>query len=160
MTVLTTTRRALLALAVGGGLAGCAGKPPPPPAILTLTIKGSANQNPDASGAGNTVAVQLYQLTATGKFQSTDVYSLISHEAAVLGQDEAGASETLLITPGQVLTITRPLKPDVVAIGIAVLFRDINHATWRLMAPVAPSGPSKVTVTIKGLTAAVDDAKP
>jgi type VI secretion system protein VasD len=157
---LPTTRRALLSLALALSLAGCGGKPPPPPAVLTLTLQGSANQNPDPTGAGNTVAVQVYQLTATGKFQSTDFYSLFSHEATVLGTDEAGASEQLLLIPGKTLTITRPLKPDVVAIGVAVLFRDINHSTWRLVAPVAASGPSQVTISITGLTAAIVDAKP
>jgi type VI secretion system protein VasD len=152
------TRRALPALALAFCLAACAAKPPPP-AVLTLTLQGSANQNPDPAGAANTVAVQVYQLTATGKFQSTDFYSLFSHEAAVLGTDEAGASEQLLLIPGQSLTITRPLKPDVVAIGIAVLFRDINHARWRLVAPVAASGPSAVSVAVSGLKAAVVDAR-
>ena len=157
---LPTARRALLSFVLALSLAACGAKPPPPPAVLTLTLQGSANQNPDPAGAGNTVAVQLYQLTATGKFQSTDFYSLFSHEAAVLGTDEAGASEQLLLIPGQSLTITRPLKPDVVAVGIAVLFRDINHASWRLVAPVAASGPTKVTVAITGLTASVVNAQP
>ncbi len=35
---------------------------PPPPAVLTLTVIGGADQNPDASGQGATVAVRLFQL--------------------------------------------------------------------------------------------------
>ena len=132
-------------------LAGCASAPKPP--VLTLNIIGSAGQNPDASGQGNTVPVRLYQLSATGKFQSTDVYSLMGQESTVLGTDEMGDSEQFLLAPGQTLTEKRALKPMVTNIGIAVLFRDINHSTWRLVAPVAANGPTKLTLRINGLTA-------
>jgi type VI secretion system protein VasD len=134
------------------GLTGCASPPPPPP-VLALTITGSAGQNPDTSGQGNAVAVNLYQLTATGKFMSADFYSLTGQEATTLGTDEAGSSEQFLLTPGQSLTETRSLKPSVVAVGFAVLFRDINHSTWRLVAPVAASGTTTVSLHINGLTA-------
>jgi type VI secretion system protein VasD len=134
-------------------LAGCSSPPPPPPPVLTLNIIGSAGQNPDAGGQGNTVPVRLYQLAATGKFQSTDVYSLMGQESAVLGTDEMGGSEQFLVTPGQTLTEKRALKPTVTNIGIAVLFRDINHSTWRLVAPVAANGPTELTLRINKLTA-------
>lgn len=136
----------LLALSACGGGA-------PPPAVLTLQIHGSAGQNPDASGQGTTVAVRLYQLTATGKFQSTDVYTLMNQEATTLGSDEAGASEQILLAPGQSLTEKRTLKPNVVALGVAVLFQNINQSTWKLTAPVAASGPTALTLNIQKLTA-------
>jgi type VI secretion system protein VasD len=136
-------------------LASCSPPPPPPPAVLTLNIVGNAGQNPDPSGQGNTVAVQLYQLASTGKFLSTDFYSLTGQEAATLGQDEMGASQQFLLTPGQKLVETEPLKPTVTAIGVAVLFRDINHSNWRVTAPVASSGPTVVTLRINGLTASI-----
>ncbi len=132
-------------------LVGCGG--PPPPAVLTLNIVGSANQNPDNSGQGTTVAVRLYQLSATGKFQSTDVYSLMNQEAVILGSDEMGGSEQFLVTPGQTLSEVRTLKPTVTAVGIAVLFQNINKSTWKLVAPVAASGPTTVSLQINGLTA-------
>jgi predicted component of type VI protein secretion system len=45
------------------------------------------------------------------------------------------------------------LKPTVSAVGLAVLFQNINQSAWRLVAPVAASGPSVVTLRIVGLTA-------
>ncbi len=143
----------LLAFMTSLALASCSS--PPPPAVLTLNIVGSAGQNPDASGHGTTVAVQLYQLAATGKFQSTDVYSLIGKEAQVLGTDEMGASVQYLVAPGQTLQETVPLKPTVTAVGLAVLFRQINQSTWKLVAPVAASGPTVVTLQINGLAATI-----
>jgi type VI secretion system VasD/TssJ family lipoprotein len=144
----------LLAFIAPLALASC-GSPPPPPPVLTLNIVGSAGQNPDQNGHGTTVAVQLYQLAATGKFQSTDVYSLISKEAEVLGTDEMGSSVQYLVAPGQTLQETVPLKPMVTAVGLAVLFREINQSTWKLVAPVAPNGPSVVTLQINGLAATI-----
>jgi type VI secretion system protein VasD len=135
-------------------LASCAA-PPPPPAVLSLTIVGSAGQNPDSAGQGNAVAVQFYQLVSTGKFLSTDFYSLTGQEAATLGQDEMGSSQQFLLAPGQTLTETEPLKPTVSSVGFAVLFRQINKSTWRLTAPVAASGPTALTLRINGLTASI-----
>ncbi|HQU02846.1 MAG TPA: type VI secretion system lipoprotein TssJ, partial [Acetobacteraceae bacterium] len=79
-------------------LASC-GTPPPPPAVLTLNITGAADQNPDEAGQAAPVAVQVYQLDATGKFLATDVYSLMGAEAATLGSEEATGSERFLVTP-------------------------------------------------------------
>jgi len=135
-------------------LASCAA-PPPPPAVLSLTIVGSAGQNPDSAGQGNAVAVQFYQLVSTGKFLSTDFYSLTGQEAATLGQDEMGSSQQFLLAPGQTLMETEPLKPTVSSVGFAVLFRQINKSTWRLTAPVAASGPTALTLRINGLTASI-----
>jgi len=144
-----------LVIALALGLASCAPPPPPPPAVLTLTISGSANQNPGPSVQGNPVAVQIYQLASTGKFLSTDYYSLTGQEAATLGQDEMGASQQYLVTPGQHLTETIPLKPTVTSVGAAVLFQKINQSTWRVTAPVASTGAQALNLRINGLTATI-----
>ncbi len=135
-------------------LAGCASPPPPPP-VLTLNIVGSPDQNPNAAGQGNAVAVRIYQLAATGKFQAADYYTLTGSESTALGTEELGASAQYIISPGQSLNETINLTPGATSAGIAVLFQDINHSTWKLTAPVAAHGPTVLTVHIKGLTAAL-----
>lgn len=127
-------------------LAGCGG--PPPPAVLTMTITGSADQNPDPAGRSSPVAVRVYQLAATGKFEQADVFALKDSEMKTLGADEAAPSQEYLIAPGDSKTITINLKPMVSSVGVAVLYRDIDHAAWRADAPVAASGPSKLTATV------------
>jgi type VI secretion system protein VasD len=145
----------LLAACLLLALTSCGGGPPPP-GVVTLTITGSANQNPSTSGGpGNPVPVRIYQLTATGKFQSADVYSLMNNEQTLLGTDEMGASTQLLLSPGQTQTQTINVKPGVTDLGIAVLFQNINQSTWKLVAPVAASGPTKLSVKLDGLTAAL-----
>ncbi len=139
-------RRVLLRLPALS-LAFCGPKPPPPPPVLTLTMIGSADQNPDASGKAAPVAVHIYQLTQTAKFERSDVFALTEHEQQTLGQDVA-ASQEFVLSPGETQTKTFELKQGVQAIGIVVLYRDIDEAQWRADAPAASSGPTKLTLNV------------
>ena len=60
--------------------------------MLTLTIKGTAEQNPDAAGHASPVAVRVYQLSGTAKFEQSDVFALKDDEAKTLGTEEATGS--------------------------------------------------------------------
>jgi len=138
-------RRRLLLLAPPAiALAQCG---PKPPAVLTLTMIGGADQNPDTSGKAAPVAVRVYQLTQTASFERADVFALTEHEQQTLGQDNAGTQEFVL-SPGETQSKTFELKPGVQAIGIAVLYRDIDNAQWRADSAVATSGPTKLTLTV------------
>ena len=149
------TRRAALPLLLAPlALTSCGGPPPPPPAVLTLLIKAGADQNSEPGGAAAPVAVHVYELTATAKFERADVFALMEREAATLGT-EVAASEEFVVTPGQTRTIVRTLKPGVQFIGVAVLFREIDHAHWRVIAPAAASGPTKLTLTTGKLAASL-----
>jgi len=64
-----------------------------------------------------------------------------------LGQDDAGSQEFLL-SPGETQTKTFELKPGVNAIGVAVMYRDIDNAQWRADAPAADSGPTKLLLNV------------
>lgn len=143
-------RRSLLSLlptlAAPLALMRCA-PPPKPPPVLTLTMVGSADQNPDPSGKASPVAVRIYQLTATAKFERSDVFALTEHEQQTLGQDDAGSQEFVL-SPGETQTKTFELKPGVQAIGIVVLYREIDQAQWRADAPAADSGPTKLLLNV------------
>ena len=152
-------RRSLLllpALAAPLVLLQCA-PPPKPPAVLTLTMIGSANQNPDLAGKPAPVAVRIYQLTATAKFERGDVFALTEHEQQTLGSDDAGSQEFVL-SPGETQTKTFELKPMVQAIGIVVLYRDIDNAKWRADAPAAASGPTKLLLNVGKLAISLKPA--
>src|SRR5262249_39839072 len=126
-------------------LAHCGG--PKPPAVVTLTMIGSADQNPDTSGKPAPVAGRIYQLTQTAKFERGDVFALTEHEQQTLGQDNAGSQEVRL-SPGETQTKTFELKTGVQAIGVVVLYRDIDKAQWRATQPAATSGPTKLTLNV------------
>jgi len=151
-------RRSLLLLPAALLLARCAPAPKPPP-VLTLTMVGSADQNPDPGGNAAPVAVKIYQLTATAKFESSDWTSLTQNEAATLGADEAAPSQQFVVGPGETQTKTFELKSGVQSIGIIVLYRDIDHAQWRALAPAASSGPTKLTLNIAKAAATLQPSK-
>lgn len=143
-----TSRRALLLLMA----ARCAPAPPPPPATLDLAIACGPGINPDAAGNPAPVAVRLFFLNAPTRFQRADVFPLTEQEKATLAEEGAG-SEEMIVRPGQHLAITRDLPKGVRFLGVAVLFRDIDRAKWRAVAPLAPSGPNRLTLTVDGIEA-------
>ena len=144
-------------------LAGCSSAPPPPPIpppqppVVTIVLTGSAGQNPDLDGAPSPVAVRIIELTGTNKFLRADVFALIDHEQQTLGADEAAVQEFVL-SPSEQRSIKIDPKPGVTAIGVAALYRDIDGAQWRAVAPIASTGPTnlaagigKLTVTLKAV---------
>ena len=133
-------------------LTECGGPPPAPvaakpPPVLSLTISGGPDQNPDAAGRASPVAVRIYQLSGAAKFEQTDVFALKDREAQTLGGESQGSQE-FLIAPAESKTVTIPLKPMVSAIGVAVMYRDIDHAVWREVKPAAANGQTKITVLV------------
>jgi type VI secretion system protein VasD len=128
-------------------LAHCAPAPPPPP-VLTLTIAGAADQNPDPAGRPSPVAVRVYQLSGTAKFSQSDVFALKDNELKTLGSEEAAGSQEYLIAPGDTKTVTINLKPMVSAIGVAVMYRDIDRSSWRASESAKPNGPTNLTATV------------
>ncbi|GEP56189.1 type VI secretion system lipoprotein TssJ [Reyranella soli] len=131
---------------------GCGG--PPPPAVVDVTIRASSDINPNPAGTPVSVAVRLYSLNARGKFESADVYSLMQREAQTLGTESAGAEE-VVVRPGETRKVTLMPKPGVRFIGVAVLFRDIDRAQWRMVTPIAESGLSRFAISISGTRAAL-----
>lgn len=123
--------------------------PPLPPATLELAVSAGADQNPDEAGRPTAVAVRLYQLAATGKFERADVFALTEREAETLGA-ETLASEEFVVASGESRTIARELKRDTQFVGVAVLFRDIDHATWKASASVRSNGPTRLALRTGG----------
>lgn len=155
---MTNSRRELLIVPAALLLARCS-PAPKPPAVLTLTMIGGADQNPDPGGTAAPIAVKVYQLTAIAKFTSSDWTALTENEQQTLGQDEAAPSQQFVVAPGETQTQTFTLKTGVQNIGIVALFRDIDHAQWRAMAPAADSGPTKLTLNIAKLAITLQPTK-
>jgi type VI secretion system protein VasD len=132
---------------------------PKPPAVLTLTMIGGTDQNPDPGGNPAPVAVTVYQLSALAKFVSSDWIALAEREQSTLGQDEAAPSQQFVVAPGETQTQTFTLKPGVQDIGIVALYRDIDHAQWRALAPAADSGPTRLTLHIGRLAITLQPTK-
>ena len=145
--------RRILSLTLALAAAGCAApKPPPPPASLALVIQAGPDQNPDAAGHAAPVAVRLLFLASAGAFNRADALALADREAATLGPDDLGSDE-VIVRPGETRNIDTAPKPGAQILGVIVLFRDIDHATWRAQAPLAASGSTKLVLNIGRLSA-------
>ena len=127
--------------------------------MVTLTLHGGADQNQDASGRAYPVAVHLYQLGSPAKFERADVFGLIDNAKQTLGEDVL-ASETVLIKPGDTIPLTLTMKPGTTVLGAVVGFRDIDNATWRVSAPVKPSGPTALDLSTGANTATLKPPAP
>jgi len=147
-----TGRRLLIGAVAAALLLAACGAPPPP--MVDLTIRANADINPNAAGTPVSVAVRLYSLNGTSRFESADVFSLMQREAQVLGTESTGVEE-MLVRPGETRKAVLVPKAGVRFIGIAVMFRDIDRAQWRVVAPIAESGPTKLVLALGGLTAAL-----
>jgi type VI secretion system protein VasD len=142
-----TTGRTLIAFAA---LFAAMAIAPAPAAVGMLTIIAGADQNPDPSGQPSPVAIRVYELAASARFERADVFALTERERQTLGEDDLG-SEEFLLSPGETRTVTRELKKGVQLIGVVVLFRDIDHAQWRALAPVGASGPMRLVLRTSAL---------
>ncbi len=143
-------------------VAGCAAPADRPVAAaggpvpaLELLIIGGADQNPNESGRPTAVAVHLYQLAATARFQGSEPFDLIVRERAVLGAEDLD-SEEVTIGPGARRVVEHDLRPGTRTLGVAVLFRDIDRTQWRLSAPVASGGRTRLTLRVRGNTATLE----
>jgi len=140
---------AAVLLATGGG------QPPPPVVDLTITI--GPGINPGLDGRPLPVAVRLYLLAAAGKFEGADVFALIEREQATLGA-ELIAREELTFTPGSTRQITREADSRTRFLGAAVLFRDIDRARWKAIAPVASTGTTRLRLAADRIEATLTPA--
>jgi type VI secretion system protein VasD len=150
-----TSRRALLVgpvvlLAARCGKSPPPPPPPPPPPTLELSIACGPNVNPNDAGAAAPVAVRLFFLTADARFQRSDVFALTDREKATLAEEET-SSEEIMVRPNEHRTVKSELAKGVRFLGVAVLFRDIDRAQWRAVAPLTASGPNRLTLKIDGI---------
>ncbi|MEA2802094.1 MAG: type secretion system protein VasD [Rhodospirillaceae bacterium] len=148
-------RRLLLVGPALLSVASCGG--PPAPAVVELSIRASADVNPNPAGTPVSVAVRLYSLMGRGRFMSADAYALMDREKATLGDESAG-SEEVVVRPGETRNMTLAPKPGVRYLGVAVLFREIDRAQWRAIAPIATIGLTRLALTISRNRAVLESA--
>jgi type VI secretion system protein VasD len=149
---------ALMMAALVAVLSGC-GSTPPPPTTVELTAVAAPDVNPDPSGRPSPIVVRIYQLAATGAFESADYFQLHDKEAAVLGANLLDRQE-LALTPGTSEKLAITAKPGITAIGVAAAYRDIDRAQWRADAPIPPNKKTTLKVDLGKLVVSVGpDAK-
>lgn len=132
------TRRALVLTALAASmpaLVGCGSDPPPPATRADIKVQAAPTLNPDLNGRPSPVVVRFYQLLSSEMFENADFFQLFEQDTAALGPTSVGKDE-FVIEPGQITTITLPIKKDVATLGVVVAYRDFESATWRATAAI------------------------
>jgi type VI secretion system protein VasD len=81
----------------------------------------------------------------------------MDRESTTLGDESAG-SEEVVVRPGESRKLTLSPKPGVRFLGAVVLFRDIDRAQWRAIAPIATTGLTRLTLAIDRNKAVLEPA--
>jgi type VI secretion system protein VasD len=131
--------RRLAALSVLVLLAACGGdepppppapSPPPPPTIVSMTVKASADLNPDADGVAKPLRVRILKLANGNTFAEADFFALNGNLGKTLGGDLKGTEE-LILTPGSTQVWQAKLDDDVKVLGVMAAYHAIDQAQWR-----------------------------
>ena len=106
-----------------------------------LSLVAAPKLNPDETGAPNPVQVRVFMLKTSEAFTNTDYFQLEDKEKAVLGGDLLSQNNDIL-RPGLTKTMDLPVPSGAKFVGVSAAYRNIDHATWRVVAPIG----AKVTV--------------
>jgi type VI secretion system protein VasD len=129
---LLATLGALVLLAACGGdeLPPPPAPPPPPPTIVSLTLRASADLNPDASGVAKPLRVRVLKLASGNTFAEADFFALNGNLEKTLGSDLKGTEE-LVLTPGSTQVWQAKLDQEVKVLGLMGAYHAIDQAQWR-----------------------------
>jgi type VI secretion system protein VasD len=112
-------------------LAGCLSNPPKP-SNVKLTLRATADVNPDANGRPSPVVVRIYQLKADAAFAGAEFFALYDDEQKALGPDLVKRDEFTL-GPGESSPAPVQVSPDARFIGVIAAYRDYRNAQWRVV---------------------------
>lgn len=133
------------------GLGGCAGKPP----RLEGRVVGAASLNPSVSRRPSPLMLRVYELRSATLFMQLDFMALFQRDQAELAADLLSREEFML-APGETRPWGRALHKDTRHLGVLAVFRDLEKARWRAVAPVRPGQPQKVLIRADELAVSVE----
>jgi type VI secretion system protein VasD len=123
--------------------AGCASGPKP--TQVTGSIAASPRVNPSVSKRPSPLLVRVYELKAATAFNAADFVSLYQRDQAELGADLL-AREEMTLAPGETKPLSRTLAPETRFVGVFAAYRDLEHARWRAVVPIAPGQKQQITI--------------
>lgn len=140
---------AMISVAMVGGCASA----PPPPVPMTCTVEASADLNPTISKRPSPLLLRVYALKSAAAFNSADFIALYQHDQTELATDLTGKDE-YTVAPGERRSCAKLLSSETRFIGVVAAYRDLEHATWRSIAPI--EGGKKATVVVHANALSVD----
>lgn len=123
---------------------------PAKPARVSGSLQAAADLNPSVSRRPSPLRVLLYELKSAAAFGKADFMSLYQSDQAALGS-EFVARDEIVLQPGESRRYARTLAPETRFIGVLAVYRDLEHATWRAVAPVQPGRAQQILVRADSL---------
>jgi type VI secretion system protein VasD len=139
-----------LALIAAFAVASCAAPPPPPqkePTVAQVNIKATDAANPDPSGRASPSAVFIYALQPGAPFETGDPDALTGGELGSL-QESMKRIARMIVVPGKEQKKIFELPEGTSDIGVAVAYRQIETAKWRVKQSVKPNQVTLLKATI------------
>jgi type VI secretion system protein VasD len=124
-------------------MAGCLSTPPKP-SNVKLTLRATADVNPDGNGRPSPVVVRIYQLKSDTAFAGAEFFALYDDEKKALGPDLLAKSDEFTLGPGDSNPTPISVAPDAKFIGVIAAYRDYRNAQWR----VVTKAPLKKNTTV------------
>jgi len=139
-------------------LSGCARDRTPPPTTVSVTLTAAADVNPDRNGRASPLMVRIYELRSAGVFESSDFFTLLEQDRAVLGSDQTARWEYQL-EPGESMELDATFQMGSGFVGVVAAYRDIAHARWRAIEPVEPNSVNEMEVRFDRLEVTVNNPR-
>lgn len=159
---------ALLAVAALGLLGGCSslsslnpfGPGSPKPTEVRGSIQASPQMNPSVNKRPSPLLVRVYELKSTNAFNAADFISLYQKDQAELGS-EMVAREEMTLQPGESRPINKKtLSPETRFIAVFGAYRDLEHARWRAVVPVALGKKQEILIQADELSVSASVKQP
>jgi type VI secretion system protein VasD len=145
----------LAALAAAAVLPGCKSPPkPPPPVVVSWQVSAAADLNPSVSNRPSPLRLRIYELRTAANFTDADFMALYNADDATLGRDLVSREE-IVLAPGQSQASKKVLGAETQFVAVMAAYRDVEHATWRALAPVNPGKTLKIDVRAEALAVSI-----
>lgn len=130
---------------------------PPKPTTLDVSIVATDTLNPTIQKRPSPAVVRLFELRNAASFEAADYTGLFEKDKETLAADLVSRDE-YVIKPGETKLITKtydPALPPPKAIGIAVGYRALDRAAWRLTVPIRPNEKNTIVFSLDALAVTV-----
>jgi type VI secretion system protein VasD len=146
---------ALASLIAVAALQACKSPPkPPPPVEVAWQITAAADLNPSVSNRPSPLRLRVYELRSAANFTDADFMALYNADDATLGKDLV-VREEFVLEPGHSQASKKVLNAETQFVAVMAAYRDVEHATWRTLAPVHPGKTLKIEVRAAALAVAI-----
>jgi type VI secretion system protein VasD len=114
---------------------------------ISAKITAAANINPDINGQPSPVAISIFELRDASAFERADFFTLYSNATNGLGHALL-YQKSLVVTPGQTLTVDIPYVQGAHFVGYIAAYRNVKHVVWRGKVALYPKTLSGQTIRV------------